>query len=103
MKSFSGGAVLKNPPANARDTRHGFDPWVRKIPGAGNGNPLQYSCLENPIDREAGWTTVHRVAESQTEHLSAHTHTSIEEGTVVICPSFVLRIGQLDRLKRKRT
>ena len=30
-----------------------FDPWVRKIPGEGNGNPLQYSCLENPMDKEA--------------------------------------------------
>ena len=33
--------------------RPGFDPWVEKIPGEGNGNPLQYSCLENPMDRGA--------------------------------------------------
>ena len=39
----------------------GFDPWVGKIPGEGNGNPLQYSCLENPMDRGAWWATVHGV------------------------------------------
>ena len=35
--------------------------------GEGNGNPLQYSCLENPVDRGAGWVAVHRVAQSQTQ------------------------------------
>ena len=47
--------------------RHRFDPWVRKIPPQeGTGNPLQYSCLENPMDRGAWWATVHGVAKSQT-------------------------------------
>ena len=46
--------------------RPGFDPWVGKIPEDGNGNPLQYSCLENPMDGEAWWATVHGVAKSQT-------------------------------------
>ena len=41
--------------------RHGFDPWVGKIPWRGNGNPLQYSCLENSMDRGAWWATVHEV------------------------------------------
>ena len=41
--------------------RHRFDPWVGKIPGEGNGNPLQYSCLGNPIDRGAWQATVHGV------------------------------------------
>ena len=45
--------------------RLGFDPWVRKIPGEGNGYPLQYSCLENSMDRGAWWATVHDVAKSQ--------------------------------------
>ena len=41
--------VKKNPPANTGDLKRlGFDPWVRKIPGKGNDNPLQYSCLEIP-------------------------------------------------------
>ena len=50
--------MIKNPPAN--DRRHktcGFDPWVRKIPGVGNGNPLQYACLENSMGRGAWWVT----------------------------------------------
>ena len=41
-------------------------PWVRRSPGGGHGNPLQYSCLENPMDRGAWWATVHRVSKSQT-------------------------------------
>ena len=41
--------------------RHGFNPWVRKIPGEGNGNPLQYSFLGNPMDRGAWWAMVHGV------------------------------------------
>ena len=41
--------------------RHGLDPWVRKTPGGGYGNPLQYSCLENPMDRGAQQATVHGV------------------------------------------
>ena len=44
--------------------RHGVDPRVRKSPGVGNGNPCQYSCLGNPMDRGAWWATVHGVAES---------------------------------------
>ena len=45
-----------------RRRRHRFDPWVRKIPWRGNGNPLQYSCLENPMDRGAWQSIVHGVA-----------------------------------------
>ena len=49
--------------------------WGRS-PEEGNGNPLQYSCLENPMDRGARWARVHRVAKSQTrlKQLSTHTH-----------------------------
>ena len=42
--------VVKNPSASAGDVRDGLDLWVRKIPGGGHSNPLQYPCLENPID-----------------------------------------------------
>ena len=64
--SFSGGAVVKNMPANAGDTEDaGSIPGSGRSPGAGNGNPIQYSCLENPMDR-AWWITVHTVTESQT-------------------------------------
>ena len=44
----------------------GFDPWVGKIPGEGNDSPLQYYCLENPMDGVAWQATVHGVAKSQT-------------------------------------
>ena len=58
--------VVKNPPANAGDIKsRGFDPWVGKISGAGNGNPLQYSCLENSMDRGAWWATVHGATKSR--------------------------------------
>ena len=49
---FPGGVSDKEPTCQcSRCWRHRFDPWVRKIPGGGHGNPLQYSCLENPMDR----------------------------------------------------
>ena len=59
---FLGGLVVRNPPANAGDARHvGLIPGSAGSPGEGNGNPLQYSCLENPMDRGAWWATVHRL------------------------------------------
>ena len=59
-----------------RYKRWGFDPWVGKIPTrVGNGNPLQYSCLENSIDRGAWWATVYGVAKSQTWLSHVHTCT----------------------------
>ena len=45
-----------------RHKRFGSDPWLGRSPGEGHGNPLQYSCLENSVDRGAWWTMVHRVA-----------------------------------------
>ena len=59
--------MVKNPPANAGDTRDtGSIPGSGRSPGAGHGNPLQYSCLENPMDRGAWWATVHGLTESDT-------------------------------------
>ena len=61
--------VVKNSLANARDgdlRDVGSIPGSGRSPGGGHGNSLQYSCLENPMDRGAWWATVHRVAESQT-------------------------------------
>ena len=50
--------MVKNPPANARDTRDvGMIPGSGRSPGEENGNPLQYSCLENSMDREAWWAS----------------------------------------------
>ena len=64
---FPGGTVVQNPPAktgNGRDI--GSIPGLGRSPGIGNGNPLQYYCLENSMDRGAWWATVHGVAKSQT-------------------------------------
>ena len=55
--------MIKNPPAKAGDT--GSIPGSGRFPGGGHGNPLQYSCLENPMDRGAWKTIVHRVAKTQ--------------------------------------
>ena len=57
---FPGGSVVKNPPANAGDT--GMIPGSRRSHGEGNGNPLQYSCPGNPMDRGAWQAAVHGVA-----------------------------------------
>ena len=60
--------MVKNLPANAGDIRDvgSIPEWGRSL-GGGHGNPLQYSCLENPRDRGAWWATVHGVAKSQTQ------------------------------------
>ena len=55
---------VKNLPANAGDLKDvGWIPGLGRSPGGGHDNPLQYFCLENPMDRGAWWATVHRVAE----------------------------------------
>ena len=60
--------VVKNPPANGGDVRDlGSIPGSGRSPGGGHGNPLQYSCLENPMYRGAWRATVHGVKESQTQ------------------------------------
>ena len=61
---LKGFPVVKNLPANAGDTD--WIPGSGRSPGGGNGNPLQYSCLENSMDRGAWWTIVHGVAKSRT-------------------------------------
>ena len=67
--------VVKNPPANAGDVREvGSIPGWGKSPGGGQGNPLQCSCLENPMHRGARQAIIHRMAKSQTrlKQLSMH-------------------------------
>ena len=67
--------VVKNLPANAGDIRDsGLIPGSGRSPGGGHGNPLQYSCLETPVDRRAWWATVHRVAQSWTRLKQLRTH-----------------------------
>ena len=81
-EGFPGDVSGKEPACQCRrHKRCGFNPWVGKIPGGGHGDPLQYSCLENPMEREAWQTTVHRVAKSWTQlkrAYIAHTHAYIE-------------------------
>ena len=72
FKSLAGSTVVKNLPASAGDTDS--IPGSGRWPGGGHGNWLQCCCLENPMDRGAWWTAVHRVTKSRT-WLSANTHT----------------------------
>ena len=74
--------VVKNLPANSGDTRDaGSIPGLGRSPGGGNGNPPQYSCLKNSMDRGAWLVTVHEIAEwDTTERLSTHTSTQCTEG-----------------------
>ena len=64
VTGFPGGSVIKNPPANAGDT--GSVPGPGRSPSEGNGNPLHYSCLENPMGRGPWRATVHEVSKSWT-------------------------------------
>ena len=73
---FPGGSEVKVSACNAGDL--GSIPGLGRSPGEGNGNPLQYSCLENPMDRGAWWATVHGVVKSRTQ-LSNFTFTFIHK------------------------
>ena len=65
--TFPVAPVVKNPPANAGEVRDTASiPRLGRSPGGENGNPLQYSCLENPMERGAWWSTVLGVTKSQT-------------------------------------
>ena len=69
--------MIKNLPDNARETRNMASvPGLGRYPGGANGNPLQYSCLENHMDRGAQHSSVHGVAKNQTrlKRLSTHAH-----------------------------
>ena len=69
--------MIKNPPANAGDIRDvGSIPGSESFPGGGHGNPLQYSCIANSMNRGAWRAMVQRVAKSQTrlKQLKTHTH-----------------------------
>ena len=65
---FPGGSVIKNLPASAGDAGDvGSTPESGRSPGGRNGNPLQYSCQENPMDRGALWATVHEITKHWTQ------------------------------------
>ena len=80
--------VVKNPPANAGDLS--LIPGSGRSPGRENGNPLQYSCLEKPMDRGAWWATVHQVN-------SIHTHTYLSNWCVVqLTRPWIMLFSQLE-------
>ena len=79
---FSGGSDSKESACNAGAL--GSIPGLGRSPGEENGNPLQYSCLENPKDRGAWQATVHGVTKTQTRLSDSHTHTHTHTFSVVI-------------------
>ena len=84
--------MVKNPPANAGDTRDlGSIPGLGRSPGVRNGNLLQYSCLENSMDRGDSWTRVHGVTESQTRlSTHMHTHTTYKSNVITVLRKNIL-------------
>ena len=72
--------MVKNPFAIVRDIRHmGSIPGSGRFPGGEHGNALQYSCLENPMDRGAWWAILHGVEKGQTGLSDSHTHTGLSD------------------------
>ena len=89
LVGFTGDTVIKNLPVNAGDTRDlGSIPGSGRSPGVGNGNPLQYSCLENSMDKGDWQATICHVGVSESNvtkhaHIHTHTHTLIAKSPVV--------------------
>ena len=72
VRGFPGGSVVKNLPSNEGDMSS--IPGSQKCPGEGNGKPLQYSCLGNPMDIGAWWATVHGITRVRHDLATEHTH-----------------------------
>ena len=101
--------MVKNPPAKAGDARDtGSIPGLDRSPVGGNGNQLQYSCLEDPTDREAWWAIVHRVTKSRVrlKRLNTHTHMGKEQLSLFIKPRvsglFITNKGEFSQEYRQR-
>ena len=71
---FPGVSVIKNPPVSAGDV--GLIPGLVSSPGGGNSNPLQYSCLDDPMDRGNFWATVHGIARVRYDWAHTHAYTA---------------------------
>ena len=85
---------VKNPPTNTGEVRDaGLIPRSERSSGGGHGNPLQYSCLENPMDRGAQRATVHRVAKCQTrlKRLSTHARNNDKTDNLEGCGGFYVK------------
>ena len=90
LPGFSDGSGVKNPPANAGDAGDlGSIPGLGRSPGGGNGNPLQYSCLENPMDRGAWQPTVQGVTSTQTQ-LNTHAYIPLPVRVTISCIHYCL-------------
>ena len=88
--SFPGDTIGKEFACQCRDIRNtGLIPGSGRPPGGGHGNPLKYSCLENPTDRGAWQTIVHRVAQSQTQLKQPGSHTWSRKMRIFLKPSFL--------------
>ena len=88
-RASQGVLVVKNLPVNAADIRNwGSIPGLGRSPGGGHGNPLQYTCLENPMDRGAWQAMVHRVAKSWTWLKQLNTYTHMQAKTIPNCRSW---------------
>ena len=90
--------MVKNLSVNA-DARHvreaGLIPRSGRSPGKANGNPLQYSCLENPLDRGAWQAAVHRVTELDTTEATQHVTTHLVEGNLLYLKFNGLNVNQI--------
>ena len=87
---FSGGSVVKTTPLNAGDS--GSIPRSGRSPGVGNGNPVQYSHLENPMDRGAWWAIVPGVAKSWIPAVTKHAHLHLGNACGVSLSLFFLLV-----------
>ena len=88
--TLPGGSVVKNPSANGRDADS--IPGLGESPGGGNGNPLKYSCLGNPMDRGTCWATVHGVTKQSdmTEQLNNNNTLTLRTLSYHACISFIV-------------
>ena len=97
--------VVNNPPANAEDIRDsGLIPGLERSPGGGHGNPLKYSCLENPKDRGAWVDTVHGVTKRQAELKQFNTHihkyiTCYQQGQVKMSSTILYLLVHIKKQK----
>ena len=84
LRNLHGGSMVKNPTSNVDTGDAGFIPGSGRCPGGGHGNPFQYSCWKNPMDRRAWWATVQRVTKSWTQLKLLSTHTYTAQGASIL-------------------
>ena len=83
-QGFPGGSVVKESVCQCRRYQLSLIAGSEKSPGEGNGDPFQYSCLENPMGKGVWWATVHGVVKrDMTEHTHTHTHTHTQASWVL--------------------